>query len=70
MNRQVSTGDEPYIVVSSDTHAGLQCEEYRPYLDSALHDEFDDYVAERHNCLLYTSPSPRDATLSRMPSSA
>ena len=26
---------------------------------------------ERHNlCLLYTSPSPRDATLSRMPSSA
>ena len=26
------------------------------------------YVAEA--CLLYTSPSPRDATLSRMPSSA
>ena len=23
-----------------------------------------------HHCLLYTSPSPRDATLSRMPSSA
>ena len=28
-------------------------------------------LAEQHNlCLLYTSPSPRDATLSRMPSSA
>ena len=26
--------------------------------------------AEDHTCLLYTSPSPRDATLSRMPSSA
>ena len=26
--------------------------------------------AEDTNCLLYTSPSPRDATLSRMPSSA
>ena len=26
--------------------------------------------AELNNCLLYTSPSPRDATLSRMPSSA
>ena len=25
---------------------------------------------ESHTCLLYTSPSPRDATLSRMPSSA
>ena len=24
----------------------------------------------KHVCLLYTSPSPRDATLSRMPSSA
>ena len=30
------------------------------------HDGFDSYLS----CLLYTSPSPRDATLSRMPSSA
>ena len=32
-----------------------------------------DYVAltgDSYACLLYTSPSPRDATLSRMPSSA
>ena len=28
-----------------------------------------DYVSGK-TCLLYTSPSPRDATLSRMPSSA
>ena len=27
-------------------------------------------VAQQEGCLLYTSPSPRDATLSRMPSSA
>ena len=26
--------------------------------------------AWKYTCLLYTSPSPRDATLSRMPSSA
>ena len=36
---------------------------------------FDSEFAQSHNwdtrvCLLYTSPSPRDATLSRMPSSA
>ena len=32
---------------------------------------FDDGYAENCSfCLLYTSPSPRDATLSRMPSSA
>ena len=30
----------------------------------------DDYDDEFDSCLLYTSPSPRDATLSRMPSSA
>ena len=27
-------------------------------------------IARDKDCLLYTSPSPRDATLSRMPSSA
>jgi predicted TIM-barrel fold metal-dependent hydrolase len=48
VEREISTGSEPYIVVSSDTHAGLQCEEYRPYLESSLHEEFDRYVAERH----------------------
>ena len=28
------------------------------------------YPPQTNDCLLYTSPSPRDATLSRMPSSA
>ena len=31
---------------------------------------FYTFVAKMISCLLYTSPSPRDATLSRMPSSA
>ena len=42
--------------------------------ERALHgiEEFmmDSRSAESSSCLLYTSPSPRDATLSRMPSSA
>ena len=29
-----------------------------------------DWSVDLEDCLLYTSPSPRDATLSRMPSSA
>ena len=33
-------------------------------------DANDDSAITTKNCLLYTSPSPRDATLSRMPSSA
>ena len=33
-------------------------------------DEVGNIIAKKGSCLLYTSPSPRDATLSRMPSSA
>ena len=36
----------------------------------ADHVDLDQCPACGVNCLLYTSPSPRDATLSRMPSSA
>ena len=32
--------------------------------------ELIDQITTAQSCLLYTSPSPRDATLSRMPSSA
>ena len=50
-------------------------------LDSSVKDQFEisdketilkieSGTVEMNNCLLYTSPSPRDATLSRMPSSA
>ena len=38
---------------------------------SDISDQPVQYVVNTHwHCLLYTSPSPRDATLSRMPSSA
>ena len=38
----------------------------RPWTDY----EFREKMKVKLSCLLYTSPSPRDATLSRMPSSA
>ena len=37
---------------------------------SSIIDREGDILAKSVSCLLYTSPSPRDATLSRMPSSA
>ena len=47
------------------------------YVDISVPNELRDELYEVWNqmgvfgsCLLYTSPSPRDATLSRMPSSA
>ena len=40
------------------------------YVSELIADGTDEAEERRRNCLLYTSPSPRDATLSRMPSSA
>ena len=42
-------------------------QEHREELEVSSQQLFDDMFG---GCLLYTSPSPRDATLSRMPSSA
>ena len=45
----------------------------RPLAFNATNDELIDLIKKRSNtysCLLYTSPSPRDGLLSRMPSSA
>ena len=37
---------------------------------SSWNNPYGEKIAKSETCLLYTSPSPRDATLSRMPSSA
>ena len=36
--------------------------------EKILQEDLEDYV--KNSCLLYTSPSPRDRSISRMPSSA
>ena len=50
------------------THKGTfeSIQEMRNFLCERKYDNDD----KTYICLLYTSPSPRDATLSRMPSSA
>ena len=52
-------GPCPYVTGFTSTHKGLHKNYY--------HIKFS---ISTLTCLLYTSPSPRDATLSRMPSSA
>jgi hypothetical protein len=37
-----------YVIISADAHAGLPCEEYRPYLDPRYTEQFDEFLAERH----------------------
>ena len=59
-----------YTIISADCHAGGSHQQYREFLEAEWVDEFDAWRGEYSNCLLYTSPSPRDRTRSRMPSSA
>ena len=54
---------------------GESNDEYTLYSSHSVWDSKDDFIAwtkseSFKNCLLYTSPSPRDAHESRMPSSA
>ena len=44
--------------------------EAQPYMKPCSIPVALNFTAQYITCLLYTSPSPRDATLSRMPSSA
>ena len=39
--------NRPYVIVSSDTHAGQPTEFYRPYLEEKYLPAFDDFLAER-----------------------
>ena len=58
--------------LQSATRAFRNGERIDLVVGALLHDVADAFAPENHSdaCLLYTSPSPRDATLSRMPSSA
>lgn len=37
-----------YIIISSDGHAGLKCEDYRPYLEAKYYPQFEGFLAERN----------------------
>ena len=60
--RNRAKGEAAKAVVAADVRSQLSVLE----LDLSVPESIDKFAS----CLLYTSPSPRDATLSRMPSSA
>jgi predicted TIM-barrel fold metal-dependent hydrolase len=43
--------NSPYLIVSSDSHAGLPTEDYREYLSAKVHPQFDDFLSERSAAL-------------------
>jgi predicted TIM-barrel fold metal-dependent hydrolase len=44
------SGEHHYVVISSDSHAGADIVDYKPYLESRWHDEFDEWARN------YTNP--------------
>ena len=56
--------DDPGYMVLKDSEYDRLVQDFVAFIENG----FD--AAQPISCLLYTSPSPRDATLSRMPSSA
>ncbi|MBJ7426253.1 MAG: amidohydrolase family protein [Ilumatobacteraceae bacterium] len=43
--------NDPYIIVSADSHAGLPTADYREYLEKKFHPQFDEFLAERDKAL-------------------
>jgi len=41
--------EDRYIVISADGHAGGNIPDYRPYLESRWHDDFDAWAADYEN---------------------
>ena len=58
----------PTLVILTKRERAIRSFVPKPYWE--VHADFKVANGEYASCLLYTSPSPRDATLSRMPSSA
>ena len=62
---------EEDVVTITDEISGALTPEGNLTLVDDYHTDYSDGSGQQFiTCLLYTSPSPRDATLSRMPSSA
>ena len=62
INPRPSNIDRSLLQAPNDTFSALE--------DNLLDQELEVLTEESQTCLLYTSPSPRDGLLSRMPSSA
>ena len=67
----VSTPDHTHAIIASTAmKKGLHVYVQKPLTHNIQEARILTKLAKDNNCLLYTSPSPRDTALSRMPSSA
>ena len=76
INEKDITNLEYFIIPGVDVPSSLKAKEFslsypeKSYWSAGLHPHEADSLEDIKNCLLYTSPSPRDYAASRMPSSA
>ena len=70
INRVPPGVDEAAYIKASWLTAIVNGEKYCKFINPEKAIQILGTMIGGYNCLLYTSPSPRDATLSRMPSSA
>ena len=66
------SGTLELVFVTADSEFSVELENvlYSPNLGYNLFSHRAEFDGKSWNCLLYTSPSPRDLSTSRMPSSA
>ena len=70
-NHEINLNDLVHLESYAQKTDGYSINENKIYNIATKNQDFDSVNEEYpYICLLYTSPSPRDATLSRMPSSA
>ena len=63
----VKDSEEEFAVLISDTQFNFHQNTNQLFVSTKVQPDLDGRILD---CLLYTSPSPRDGLLSRMPSSA
>jgi predicted TIM-barrel fold metal-dependent hydrolase len=56
MGDEASDQSRPYVVISSDNHAGADLLDYKTYLEKKWHDEFDDWAASYTNPWVFLDP--------------
>ena len=66
-DRTVLIVNNPIVIQELKGRMGVVGYKFEPWLKTTTEDMF---ILNLSDCLLYTSPSPRDRTRSRMPSSA
>ena len=60
METRSTTQSKPYVVISSDNHAGADLYGYKPYLEKQWHDDFEDWAKHYSNPWVFLDPRVPD----------